>query len=130
MVTGQHSRPWVIAGALSLACYELVGIAFALSAGRLQLSGQTVAVAAMFVVMMGLLGLLIGLVFAKFRRLFGSLNTYAQGVVAMVFLGVVLGILTKGVVWFSTVDFVVSTATSAGAGLLFVYLGLRFGASR
>jgi hypothetical protein len=134
MATSQPTRPWVLAGGLSFACLELVNLAYAFSVGPVQLSRQMLAGALVITVTLGLFGLLFGLlfgfVFAKFRRLFGWQNTYAQGVVALVVLGAILGVFTKGVTWLSTVECAVSSAMSAGAGLLFAYSGLRLGAER
>jgi uncharacterized oligopeptide transporter (OPT) family protein len=128
--TGQPTKPWVLAGGLSFACLELVNLVYAFSVGSAQLSQQTWVGALMVTVIMGLFGLLVGLIFAKIRRAFGSLNPYVQGVLALVVLGAVLGIFTKGVSWFSTAEFAVSSAMLAGGGLLFAYSGLRLGAER
>jgi len=130
MVTGQDIRPWVLAGGLSFACLELIGLVYAFSVRRVELSQQMLVGAVTMTVLVGAFGLLVGFVFAKVRRRFGLVNIYAQAVVALVLLGAVLGMFTKGVSWFGTVDFAVSSAMSVGGGLLFAYSGLRFGADR
>lgn len=101
MATSQPSRPWVLAGGLSFACLEIVGLAYAYGVGRVQFSHQTLLGAVTATVMMGVFGLLVGLVFAKTHGLFGLLNIYAQGVLALVVMNAVSFIFTRGV---SSVD--------------------------
>jgi hypothetical protein len=126
----ESSRPWVLAGGLTFACVEIAGGAYAFSVGRIQLSEQMLRAGLVVTIAMGLFGLLFGLVFSKIRRVFASLNTYAQGVVAMVLLNALLFPFTKGTGGLSAVDFAVSGVMTVWAGLLFAYSGLRFGAKR
>jgi len=129
MTTSPPNRPWVIAGGITYSGFEFVGLIYALAAGRVQFTQKMAVNAVLLTVVMGLFGLLIGLIFTKIRRLFGSLNIYAQGMVFMVSLGVVFGLLSKGSGWFNSTDFLVGNVMSALSGLLFVRLGIQLEAS-
>jgi hypothetical protein len=130
MTTNQPNRPWVIAGGITFSCFEFIGIIYALAAGRVQFTQKFAVFAILITVVMGLPGLLIGLIFTKIRRFFGSLNIYVQGMVFMVLLGAVMGLFAKGPSWFNSTDFLVANIMSALSGLLFVRLGIQFETSK
>lgn len=121
------TMPWVVSGFVTHAIVEIIGIAFAVVAGRLTLSTETLAAGAMFTVGVGILGALVGLLFARFHHKLSAVNIIYRGVIAFAVETIVLQLLTGGPASFLSFDFVFSLVVTAAMGAVFVLFGLRLG---
>jgi hypothetical protein len=121
-------RPWIVSGSISFAFMEFASLWNAIMMGRLEWSSQVIVAGIMLTAFMAALGLLVGFLFAKTRKIWGPLPLYAQGVAALVVVGLVSGVLTKGPSWVGTGDFASGMVIAVAIGLLFVFLAKKLGA--
>ena len=119
---------WMVAGFVSFALLEALSVAYAFLVGRVELSGQSLAASLVIIVVMGLAGALIGLVFTYVHPRLHKLNIVLRGVVVWVAASVAILVLGGRVSDLASMETVVGLAVSAAFGGFFVYFGLRLGA--
>ena len=118
--------PWVLAGAISYGCLQVVMSVPALISGQVPLSTEAGIAFLVLLVGVSILGAVAGFVFA-FLHPRVSMGIVVKGIVFFVAETAFFQVVGKGPAGLISTQFALAVALSIGAGALFSWIGVRLG---
>ncbi len=116
---------WMISGFATFVLYEIFGILYAVTAGRLKTTPETLWVGVFLIIGVGLEGVVFGLLFAHLHTKLWMIGLYLRGILFYSAVAVLIQLVSTGPPGLFTDDSLLSLGTFAAAGPYYCFLRKR-----
>ncbi len=118
-----NKKAWVVSGFIAFALYYLMGVLSAILMGRMTNipMNQIIRISILLTIIIGLLGIIFSLIFYKIHKSIPCESFFLKSIIYFFVLNSIFTVI-KGLEKILSVDFLLSTAFSFVAALIFVQL--------